>query len=386
MFHPDAGYHENIISKYFVRMGHKVSIITSTLEAVPDNVISFFGRENIADRDREYSLSYGVDIYRLPLWKYVSGRAIYHTKQLQKTIKAIAPDIVYIHGNDTWVAMWYLRHLRDFPYALILDSHMLDMASRNPFRKFFYCYYRHFITPIIIRNNIPVIRIQNDDFVSKRLAIPLSQSPLISVGSDTTIFHPDIDVRKSFREKHAVPHDALVFLYAGKIDAAKGGKILATALKEKFITDRDVYFMIVGDLVGKYGDEVAEILADSKNKILRFPTQKYNALPAFYQAADVAMFPKQCSLSFYDVQACGLPVLFEDNVINCGRAGCKSAITFETDNVSDFRKKILFFINQKQSEYHSMSEAAMQLVADGYDYKDISQRYLEIIEECIKNG
>src|SRR5699024_1833755 len=103
---------------------------------------------------------------------------------------------------------------------------------------------------------------------------------------------------------NSIAEDAFVILYAGKLDESKGGKLLAEALREPLKTDRAVVFLVVGNTSGSYGAEVETLFQTSKNRVLRFPTQRYADLAPFYQAADLAVFPRQCSLSFYDVQAC----------------------------------------------------------------------------------
>ena len=105
-FHPDAGYQINILSKYLVALGHEVIIITSQMDKVPAALTSFFGKENIEERDKEYSNRYGVKIVRLPIKGFVSGRAVF-TKELFSTIQADNPDVVFVHGNDTLTAMRY---------------------------------------------------------------------------------------------------------------------------------------------------------------------------------------------------------------------------------------------------------------------------------------
>lgn len=42
----------------------------------------------------------GVTIVRLPLKKFISGRAVF-TSELFEKVKNLKPDILYIHGNDT---------------------------------------------------------------------------------------------------------------------------------------------------------------------------------------------------------------------------------------------------------------------------------------------
>lgn len=380
IFHPEAGYQINILSKYMVRFGHKVTIITARLDKIKSNVVSFFGSDQLDKKDQIYSEKYGVKIIRLPVDKIVSGRVVFG-RELIPTIQQEKPDIVYVHGNDTLTGMRYLLQYKKLGYPLIMDSHMLEMASTNRFNKIFRKGYKSVFSPIIVKNKIQVIRTQDDPYVEKCLGIPLSQAPWISVGSDTMLFHPDEEAKTRFRRRYEIPQDDFVIIYAGKLDESKGGMLLAEAIQKKLQTSRAVTFLIVGKAVGEYGRQVEETLKASENRVLRFPTQKYEDLAGFYQAADLAIFPRQCSLSFYDVQACGLPVVFEDDVVNLGRAKNNNAVTFIKGDSADFRKKMEYIMNLSQAEFSLMQKAAQQYVSENFDYKKIAIKYCTVIEE-----
>lgn len=384
-FHPDAGYQINILSKYLVALGHEVTIITSEMEKVPTTLTSFFVRENIEGRDQAYSNQYGVKILRLPLKGFISGRAIF-TKELFFTIQAEKPDVVFVHGNDTLTGMRYLLKYKRLGYPLVMDSHMLEMASTNKFNKLFRRFYKHFFTPLITKNGIPVIRTQDDPYVEKCLGIPLSQCPWISVGSDTMLFYADEEARKRFRKDNNIPEDAFVIIYAGKLDESKGGLLLAEAIQKKVEAKRDIVFLIVGKTgTDDYGSKVEAVFSQSENQVLRFPTQLYTDLPKFYQSADCAVFPRQCSLSFYDVQACGLPVIFEDNNINVDRAAHENAVTFKSGDSQDFRNKIVEMCNLPTETFSKMKEKSIAFVKGAYDYADIAKQYCRVIESTVAN-
>ena len=381
-FHPDAGYQINILSKYFTKAGNEVTIITSEMEKIPEKLTSFFGRDNIEERDTIYTQKYEVKIIRLPLKAFISGRAVF-TNEIFKVVKAEKPDIVFAHGNDKLFGMQYLFRYKKMGYPLIMDNHMLEMASDNKFNKLYRYFYRIFLTPIIVKNKIKVIRTQNDTYVEKCLGIPLKQCPWISVGSDTILFHQDRDVREKFRKENEIDKDAFVILYAGKLDEGKGGQLLADAILKKFHTKRQVVFVIVGKTLGEYGKRVEETFEKSENRILRFPTQKYVDLAKFYQASDLAVFPKQCSLSFYDVQACGIPVVFEDNNINVDRSAYGNGLTFKSGNIDDFRDKMISCVNMEETKYKEMSLNSEVFVKEHYDYANIADEYMRLMEKTI---
>lgn len=377
-FHPDAGYKINILSKYFARMGHETYIVTAELDKMPDYLTSFFGRDNIAERDRDYQERYGVKIIRLPIWAYVSGRAIFKGN-MAAFVNSLCPDILYVHGNDTAVGMWLLRHRKQLCCPMVMDNHMVEMASQNPLRKLYRAYYKRFIAPIIVKNEIPVIRAMNDDYVERCLGVPLRLAPWISYGSDMLLFHPDKTAREEFRRQNGISEDALVILFAGKLDESKGGMLLAELMNRKINTERELVYLIIGNATGEYGESVEKRMAESPYRVLRFPTQKYSALASFYQAADIGLIAKQASLNFFDMEACGVPVLSENNNLNAARTDCGNGWLFEPDNVDDFAAQLEKAVNLTPSALANAGEKARQYVEDYYDYSKKALEYMDVI-------
>ncbi len=378
-FIPDAGYQINIMPKYLALFGHEVWIVTSKVEGIEKPAANFFGNENIEKRDADFTRKTGVKIVRVkPLTTKTVSNRIVQGRELFRTVKALDPDVVYVHGNDTFTGIRYLLKKRR-GYALVTDSHMLSMACENGFHRLFAKGYRTFVTPRILKENIPVIRTQDDPYVEKSFGIPLSQAPWISYGSDTLLFHPDVAEKSKFREENGIDKDDFVVVYTGKMDEPKGGKLLAETFREKFNTKRKVVLVAVGSTSGEYGDEVEKIFSESENRVIRFPTQKYFDLPRFYQAADLSVFAKQCSLSFYDAQACGLPVLSEDNNINVDRCNHRNGWNFEAGSVEDFRAHITAAAEMPQEEYKAVSENAYNFITEQYNYEHKAREYEKII-------
>ena len=378
-FHADAGYQINILAKYFVQAGHEVFIVTSQMDIIPDELTKFFGKDNVSQTDKAYEDAYGVKIIRVPARRYVSGRVIY-TSEIFTTVDNLKPDLLFVHGNDTLIGMQYILKAKKLPYPIVSDSHMLEMASTNKFNKLFRAFYKRFITPKLIRQGIPVIRTQDDPYVEKHLGIPLSMCPWISYGSDVMLFHPDAAVKSQFRKENGIAEDAFVAVFTGKLIASKGAMLLAQAFREKFRTDRQVVLIAVGNTSGDYGQQVEDTFAQSENTILRFPTQKYAALAPFYQAADLSVFAKQCSLSFYDAQACGLPVVSEDNNINVDRCSHGNGMCFRSDDVADFRAKIQAFLDLSPEELAVYQKNSLDFILSEYDYSQKAREYLDIVE------
>lgn len=389
-FHPDAGYENNVLSKFMVKLGYDYDILTTHF-IKQGNYLDFLGTDNIEEKDKLFTEETGVHIFRERIKKRYSGRALWNMKRTIARIDTINPDILFFCGNDSLIFIRYLWKFRrqivrgNFKYKIICDSHMLDMASTNKFKKLFYAFYKKMITPIIIKSGIIVIRLQDDLFVNKRFGIPLKQSPFISFGTDTLLFKPSNDKAKSKKQIGISPEtNSFLIIYAGKINESKGGDLLANALKERINSKKRIAFLIVANANTSFEQKVLDTLKESENNIVFHNAVSYKELYKYYQAADLAIFPKQCSLSFFDLQSCGVPVLLEDNNINRQRVSYGNGFLFN-GTVCDLHKQIEIICNKDSlGEYEKNS---IRFIQNNYDYEKISHRYDEIfkslVEKCV---
>lgn len=384
--HPDAGYQVNMLGRLQVQQGHQVEIVTGDMDKIPDFLTDFFGREHIQQRDERYRQETGARIHRVPLHGFYSGRAIFHTFKLFRKVRELKPDVVFVHGEDTLTGMLFIWLARWLPYPLVLDCHMLEMASKNRYREYFRSFYRRFVTPIILKRKIPLIRVVDSDFVEKCLGIPLVRTHYLSLGTDTDFFRPDPSGKARLRKELDLDPNAFVVLYAGKLDEHKGGIFFSESLQKKLEVpnNRPIEFLIIGNTVGDYGKRVEENLMASENRIIRRPTQRYLDLAKFYQAADMAVFPKQCSMSFFEAQACGLPVLFEENEINDMRVSGDNAFTFEPGSIDSFRAKLVWLASQPSETIQTYSIQAREYVHRHFDFVPIARQYSAVLMDAAK--
>lgn len=386
-FHPEAGYQVNLLSRLQQAEGHQVTVVTAELDKVPSLIAGFFGTDRIDEKDRAFEReTNGVKIIRVPLLGYYSGRCVFHPKLL-KIVNDEKPDVVFVHGEDTLTGMIFIWLADLLPYPIVLDCHMLEMASVNRFREYFRTFYRRFVTPTILRRNIPLIRVVDSNYVEKCLGIPLAHTDLLSFGTDTSYFVPDAEQRQNTRRDLGFDDDAFVILYAGKMDEAKGGMILADTLHNRFpeARGRPIQCLVIGKTDGDFGQKVEARLASSENKVVRLPTQRYFDLVRYYQCVDLAIFAQQCSMSFFEAQSCGLPVLFEVNEMNVLRTSLNNAFTFTTGSVEDFRRQIVRLASLPEDEYAGLRHNARAFVLAGYDYVPIARQFTAVLERAMRD-
>jgi glycosyltransferase involved in cell wall biosynthesis len=148
----------------------------------------------------------------------------------------------------------------------------------------------------------------------------------------------------------------------------------------KILQMLNIIFIIIGtNSKDEYGLNVEKILDISENKIIRFPTQTYFDLASFYQCADIAVFPKQCSMSYYEVQSCGLPVVLEENEINIDRVSNKKGFLFSENNEEEFRNAIIKFGNMQIDEFNLFQKNSRNNILQNYDYSSIAKEFSNVM-------
>ena len=379
-FHPAFGYQANPLAKFQQKQGNEVYIVTPTKEYLYP-VYHEFGDygEHLVEQDATYEKATGVKIIRIPAKGYVMKRLVYG-KEIFNVVDQVKPDVIFVHCVETLTAMRFI--LKNPNYPMMFDSHMLSMASGNKLARLYETAFRKIITPKIIKRKYDVIRTQDDNYVNSHLGIPEEQTPFISFGTDTILFCPSEKARREFREENSIGQNDFVVVYTGKLTEAKGGRLLAEAFKAKF--DIPITLVCVGTpTTDEYGRHVKRLLDESENRIIMFPTQNYLDLAKFYQMADLSVFPKQCSMSFYDAQSCGLPVLSEDNNVNVDRCSHLNGDNFRAGSVDDFRSKVLKFAQMNIEERKEYRKNSRVFIESGYDYADIARQYSDYLKKAI---
>ncbi len=382
-FHPAYGYQVNPLAKFQQKQGHDVTIMTVDGDHLYP-VFKAFGDDGssvLAD-DADYTAATGVKIVRIPTKGYIMSRAVY-SGVLFKKIRELAPDVIFVHCIETLTGMRFLLKKKEYP--LLFDSHMLQMASANRFAKLYERVFRTVFTGIVKKHGYYVIRTQDDDYVNSHLGIPEELTPFISFGTDTLLFKPSAEVRAQFRKDHGIAGDDFVVVYTGKLTKEKGGKLLAEAFQQPLDTERNIVLVVVGTPPSnEYGQEVKAMLEQAAVRVLTFPTQKYTDLAQFYQMGDLSVFPRQCSMSFYDAQACGLPVLSEDNNVNVDRCTHGNGSNFAAEDVDSFRAGIAMYANMPQEQLQKLREAAVAFISEGYNYENIASQYTDYLVKAMQ--
>lgn len=385
-FLPTSGYQVNFLAKWNVLHGHRVTIVTSR-SLRPWESRGFVPEEFVRDvrlYDEAFEHNTGVKVMRLPTAGCFSSREIFYPSVFS-TLERLKPDVVLVHGNDTLTGIRFIMRAAKLGYPIVSDNHMAEVASVNRLRNHFRRFYRTVVTPKIIEQDITVIVLAEDiqDYCMKHFAIPQRLLPVVSWGVDTELFKPDEKVREAFRTRYGISAEDFVCVYTGKISSDKKVQLLARAFRERFDGQRRAVLLVVGSGSGPYYEETMRIFGESSNKVLTFPTQRVVDLPRFYQAADLAIWPGGCSLSFFDAQGSRLPVLAEDIEANRVRIGPgqQNGFLYRVDDSKDLRRHIAQCITMDPEKLHQMGHCGMGIVRSRFSYDSIATRIENIMQE-----
>ena len=380
-YNPGLGYQVNLISKYMAKLGHEVIILSTELNVVRKHQKPYLDNYNEQSDDEHFNET-NVRIIRVPAIGIISDRHIWSFKAF-KLIKKLEPDIIFLHDNDTLVSIIYLMFLiKKHQIPLITDSHMVALASKNKLSRLFQLTYRNFVTPIIKKNNIKVVRTVEDDFIFNVFNIPVELAPVISFGSDVDRFKPDELKKYLLRKKYGIPLENRVFIYTGKLSLDKQGLFLASALKDSFANNMHsagISFLIVSSVTGDYGEQVEKIFKNSRNHIIRIPFVRYKELADIILTADVAIIHYAASLIYFDYLATGLPVIWSDIEINRKRTDKRFVSLFSDLNQFSFREAIQSFIDMSNEELSFKSKLAREYVISNFSYEKITNQFLELM-------
>jgi glycosyltransferase involved in cell wall biosynthesis len=384
-FLPTSGYQLNFLAKWNARHGNEVKIIVSD-SIVPWTNVGFTSN-SLEKMDREYELQHGVKIVRVHSKRRISGREVLD-RRLFQIVDDEKPDVVMVHGFDTLTGLRFIWKLGKLNYPIISDSHMYPVASVNKFAKFFRTYVRKFITPKIKRFslNIAAVSPATKRFMMDSYRIPSQLIPIIPFGTDTDLFKPDSDQRDLTRRELSISEDNFVLIYTGKIAHDKKvlllAEVFANICKQK--VSRKPVLILVGSGNGSYYEKVMYALESVKQYVRYVPTQEVWNLPKYYQAADLAVWPGACSLSFFDAQACGLPVIAENIAGNDERLRHNNGWLFKSGSAHDLEEKIKEALDLSSEELKQIGHRGMEIAVKNQSYDKISSEFEKLMIQDIE--
>jgi glycosyltransferase involved in cell wall biosynthesis len=379
-FYPQLGYQETFLPKVETEQGYNVYVLTSNLY---DKTIYEVNKGILGQKKTKVgqSIERGIKTIRLPAFHLPILNKLY-LLGLEEVIAKLKPDVIICHDIVILTSIRVARLIRRLPEVkLIFDDHMTYNATRGGIFYFIYFLFSVFFTHLILKSADGLVAVTNETkkFMEKIYRIPGERIKIIPLGVDTKLFQQNISSREKIRGEYDIYEDDVVFIYAGKVILEKSPHLLVEAAVQILRKYSNIKVMFVGGSRPDYADllkkEIKYAGFESHFKFISaVPNDK---LYEYYSAADVGVWPLQCSLAMLEAMACGLPVIISDHSGALERISEGNGLMYREGDVNDLAEKIKIMLNSKLRK--NMSLRAREF-AEKNDWNVISKKLLELIE------
>jgi len=379
-FYPQLGYQETFLSMTETGQGHDVTVLTSNLIAKGAYEAN---RDFIDSRKTKIgqSIERGIKTIRLPALRLPIVDNLY-LLGMEETIARLKPEVIICHGITFLTSVRLARLKHRFPNVkLIYDDHMTYNATRGGIFYRIYYLFRLMLIPAILRSadRIIAVTLETRDFMEHVYGIPRGDIEVVPLGVDTTLFRRDLKAREEIRARYGIRDEDVVFIYSGKIVPEKGPHLLIGAALKMIAEHSNVVIMLVGGGRNHYRDLLSERTGSSRfrHKFLSVSSVPNKELFRYYSAADVGVWPLQCSISMLEAMSCGLPVIISDKSGALERIDNGNGLMYREGDIEDLAEKMETLLDHKTRR--TMSLKALEFAKEN-DWNIVSARFLSLVD------
>lgn len=313
-FQSKLGYQEFYLAKYQQKFGHKVLVVTADrYYPFPDyeqNYYNLLGDRFVGiGRKREE----GIEIARLPIFLEYKKSSQVILRGVLSVFREFKPDIVHCHTLLSPISLQAVLGKRRLGYKLIFDSHVADFNT-NINRTYLARLYKLFFLKTIIipqikkySNGIFAIAEPEREFLVKYFGFAKNEIEIFPLGVDTGIFRPLISTRNRVREKMRLNRDDILVIFAGKITPVKEIESLIKAVS--LLKNSKVKIALVGGADRNYLNILKNTSSGLKVSLWLIGLVPQKEVVAYYNAADIAVWPGDPAISMLEAMATGLPLI-----------------------------------------------------------------------------
>jgi glycosyltransferase involved in cell wall biosynthesis len=376
-FHPILGYQETFLAKAQSR-NNDTLVITSDRYAK----MIYVPNKNLLKKrviGPGYFVERGIKVLRLPtLFEKIAFNHPW-LMGLEQCIVNFKPNLIIVHGVVSITSIRIARLKSKLPLTrLIFDDHMTKNATRGGWINLIYKIFKRFFTPLLLKaadGFVAAVSYETKRFMEEIYGIPSIRITTIPLGVDRNIFQRDLETRNKIRKKYAIEDDELVFIYTGKIMPEKGSQLLINAGIRLCKNHSNIKIMLVGGSNTAYLEKLRERIrkSDLGGEFIFIEAVPNEKLCKFYNAADVGIWPLQCSISMIEAMACGLPIIISDKSGTTERVSEGTGILYREGDSKDLEAKMEIMLNEERRKI--MSKNAEEYTKK-LDWDFISKRFL----------
>ncbi len=372
-------YQEVALAREQLKQGHKVTIITSDWHNNFPSYDSVY-KPIIGDRyvGTGVFIEEGINIIRLKLIDKI--KIFVHLKRLKKTLKSIKPDLIICHGFESGLLPLQSK-LKDVP--MVIDSHYVTVNKRGiKYHRFLKKYLKNIVLyflnilkgKYLFNKGVIFFGVTEESVenIHKKGKIPKSEIDLLPLATNRSFFFPSANSRKLQRKEFNIKEKDVLLCYTGKVEEYKGILLILKAMKK--LDDTNLYCLIVGSGSSTFKQKINAFLIQNslEKKIFFKPFSDKKTLNMYFNACDIAVYPKSVTISHIEAMAVGLPIIIEDIPCIKHRVENKNGFTVKEDDINSLTNYLKMLIND-HSLRKKMGLSSLELVEKKFNWEKINQ-------------
>lgn len=309
-YNEELEYQENLLTKYYIKNGFEVTVITSTF----DSIFDYYNDRYDKKKPGRIYYDNGAKIMKLPYRYNVLNRFRAHEK-LDSIIADERPDLIYVHdiSPNFPEAISYVK--RNPGCRMIMDYHA-DYSNSGKnwislkilhgiMRKYLLDRarpYLHRIFPIIPASK---------DFLHEVYGVPHAEMEVLPLGADIDMVREMRRNREGLklRRQLGIPDEDTIIFTGGKLTPLKRTEMVIEAVNR--LKRKSLHLIIVGE-AGKGDEAYRESLdaAVAANPNIHFSGWlDKDAIYRHLDMSNLAVFPASQSILWLQAIGAGLPLI-----------------------------------------------------------------------------
>ena len=364
-------------SKGLIELGHRVDVLCYHLgREVPEPIKT-------------------QRIVRIPWYNRIEAGASYHkvyldTLMLLKSLNTIRRnryDILHAHLHEG-AAIAQLLNLLKINKPVIFDAQgsLTGEMMAHGFLKqssFMSGLWKLIESKIYSGSSIILASSQHlIDMIVNNFNIPKEKLKFIPDGVDIKFFNPDLYTGEEVRQEYNLGNNNVV-VFTGLFSQYQGLNFLIEEVIPKVVKERaDTKFLLVGYPLDKY--KKLSQRAGLQENIVFTDKQRFDKMPAFLKAADIAVTPKfmkmgEANLKILSYMAMGLPTVSFDYSYN-KQILRDSCLTAKPNDAEGFAEAILTLLDNPKKR-RSMGDTARNIAQNEYSWVSTAKKIVEAYSE-----
>ncbi len=372
---PSMGYQENSLALAHQQAGHDITVVTSDryfpfpeYNSTVKNILGerIIGKGQFFDGD--------IKIIRLPIRLEVASRV--WLVRFKKTLFNLKPDVIICHGLFNISAIRLLFIAKKLNARIVFDEHTIPSIVREGWlSKAVYASYRLFLTRLVEQKASKIVGISDGcmTVLKEKLGFSSGKLEMISLGTWLDIFKPIPELRVRKRHELGISDEQIVVLYTGKIYEGKNAEDIIRAIDELNRPDISIVSVFVSGVAHSFQAEWDKVFSAARHRVIFQKMVNQSELVAFYNAADLAVWPGLPTISTIDASACGCPIICSDDLTE--RFRNKSGFGVKEGDYESF-KNAFYSLLLNTSLRKKMGENAFQLAKKEFDWRVIAEKFI----------